>query len=195
MSSFPPKRWNVRYLKDMASLSCEPSDDNEVSMEAFMAVRPSSGQEGNFRFTLAGPSKLPIQFDVSDLLKSDLFRDMTVEAELDIADNIRMELNLVCSEWVDIVELVRSQDISIVGKKREDRVDEFLTSIDSLKKDLMEETGRTEKAGICLRWVLGTVMNTEQQGGYPDGPGKIIQYCTRRLEHTVHYSTYFVTEK
>lgn len=191
MSSFPPKRWNVRYLKDMASLSCEPSDDNEVSMEAFMAVRPSSGQEGNFRFTLAGPSKLPIQFDVSDLLKSDLFRDMTVEAELDIADNIRMELNSVCSEWVDIVELVRSQDISIVGKKREDRVDEFLTSIDSLKKDLMEETGRTEKAGICLRWVLGTVMNSRE----------VILMAQVRLYSTVLdglnilYSTYSVTEK
>ena len=191
MSSFPPKRWNVRYLKDMASLSCEPSDDNEVSMEVFMAVRPSSGQEGNFRFTLAGPSKLPIQFDVSDLLKSDLFRDMTVEAELDIADNIRMELNSVCSEWVDIVELVRSQDISIVGKKREDRVDEFLTSIDSLKKDLMEETGRTEKAGICLRWVLGTVMNSRE----------VILMAQVRLYSTVLdclntlYSTYFVTEE
>ena len=191
MSSFPPKRWNVRYLKDMASLSCEPSDDNEVSMEAFMAVRPSSGQEGNFRFTLAGPSKLPIQFDVSDLLKSDLFRDMTVEAELDIADNIRMELNSVCSEWVDIVELVRSQDISIVGKKREDRVDEFLTSIDSLKKDLMEETGRTEKAGICLRWVLGTVMDSRE----------VILMAQVRLYSTVLdglnilYSTYSVTEK
>ena len=191
MSSFPPKRWNVRYLKDMASLSCEPSDDNEVSMEAFMAVRPSSGQEGNFRFTLAGPSKLPIQFDVSDMLKSDLFRDMTVEAELDIADNIRMELNLVCSEWVDIVELVRSQNISIVGKKREDRVNEFLTSIDSLKKDLMEETGRTEKAGICLRWVLGTVMNSRE----------VILMAQVRLYSTVLdglnllYSTYSVTEK
>ena len=191
MSSFPPKRWNVRYLKDMASLSCEPSDDNEVSMEVFMAVRPSSGQEGNFRFTLAGPSKLPIQFDVSDVLKSDLFRDMTVEAELDIADNIRMELNLVCSEWVDIVELVRSQDISIVGKKREDRVDEFLTSIDSLKKDLMEETGRTEKAGICLRWVLGTVMDSRE----------VILMAQVRLYSTVLdglnilYSTYSVTEK
>ena len=191
MSSFPPKRWNVRYLKDMASLSCEPSDDNEVSMEAFMAVRPSSGQEGNFRFTLAGPSKLPIQFDVSDLLKSDLFRDMTVEAELDIADNIRMELNSVCSEWVDIVELVRSQDISIVGKKREDRGDEFLTSIDSLKKDLMEETGRTEKAGICLRWVLGTVMDSRE----------VILMAQVRLYSTVLdclnilYSTYFVTEE
>ena len=191
MSSFPPKRWNVRYLKDMASLSCEPSDDNEVSMEVFMAVRPSSGQEGNFRFTLAGPSKLPIQFDVSDMLKSDLFRDMTVEAELDIADNIRMELNLVCSEWVDKVELVRSQDISIVGKKREDRVDEFLTSIDSLKKDLMEETGRTEKAGICLRWVLGTVMDSRE----------VILMAQVRLYSTVLdglnilYSTYSVTEK
>ena len=191
MSSFPPKRWNVRYLKDMASLSCEPSDDNEVSIEVFMAVRPSSGQEGNFRFTLAGPSKLPIQFDVSDMLKSDLFRDMTVEAELDIADNIRMELNLVCSEWVDIVELVRSQDISIVGKKREDRVDEFLTSIDSLKKDLMEETGRTEKAGICLRWVLGTVMDSRE----------VILMAQVRLYSTVLdclnilYSTYFVTEE
>ena len=162
MSSFPPKRWNVRYLKDMASLSCEPSEDNEVSMEAFMAVRPSSGMEGNFRFSLAGPSKLPLQFDVPDVLRSELFQDMVVEAELDIADNIVMEPNSVCSEWVDIVELVRSQDITIVGKRREDRADEFLMAIDSLKKDLMEETGSTERAGICLRWVLCTVGDSKE---------------------------------
>ena len=182
MSSFPPKRWNVRYLKDMASLSCEPSDDNEVSMEAFMAVRPSSGQEGNFRFTLAGPSKLPIQFDVSDVLKSDLFRDMTVEAELDIADNIRMELNSVCSEWVDIVELVRSQDISIVGKKREDRVDEFHRQ----PEEGPDGGDRQNREGGDLP-EMGPGNSHEQQGGYPDGPGKIIQYCTRRLELTVQY--------
>ena len=106
MSSFPPKRWQVRYLKDMAPLTCEPSEDNEVSMEAYMAIRPAGGQEGNFRFELAGPNKIPLQFDVSDVMESNLFNGMTVEAELDLADHIKMELNSVCSEWMDIVELV-----------------------------------------------------------------------------------------
>ena len=162
MSSFPPKRWQVRYLKDMASLTCEPSEDNEVSMEAYMAIRPAGGQEGNFRFELAGPNKIPLQFDVSDVMESNLFNGMTVEAELDLANHIKMELNSVCSEWMDIVELVRLQDIAIIGSKREDKMEEFLGALEGYKKDLLEESGRADKAGICLRWVLGTVRDSRE---------------------------------
>ena len=162
MSSFPTKRWQVRYLKDMASLTCESLEDNEVSMEAYMAIRPAGGQEGNFRFELAGPNKIPLQFDVSDVMESNLFNGMTVEAELDLADHIKMELNSVCSEWMDIVELVRLQDIAIIGSKREDKMEEFLGALEGYKKDLLEESGRADKAGICLRWVLGTVRDSRK---------------------------------
>ena len=50
MSSFPPKEWRVRYLKDMQHLACEAIEEDEISMAAYMAVRPSEGEEGSYRF-------------------------------------------------------------------------------------------------------------------------------------------------
>ena len=62
----------------------------------------------------------------------------------------------MCSAWIDLVELVRSQDIMGVDGKDKDVSMEFLAAIHSYKHDQMEETGKADRAGICLRWVLGT---------------------------------------
>ena len=58
MSSFPPSKWEVRFLKDMRNLACNAREDGAPSMAAYMAVKPSSGEEGTFRFALAGPDKI-----------------------------------------------------------------------------------------------------------------------------------------
>ena len=63
---------------------------------------------------------------------------------------------------MDIVELVRSQDIAIISSKREDKMEEFLGALEGYKKDLLEESGRDDKAGICLRWVLSTVRDSRE---------------------------------
>ena len=120
MSSFPPKEWRVRYLKDMQHLACEAIEEDEISMAAYLAVRPSEGEEGSYRFALWGPDKIKLKFPVSKLLPSDLFEDMYIEAELAIGDQIKMERNSVCSAWVDIVELVRSQDVLVVDSNDDD---------------------------------------------------------------------------
>ena len=49
MSSFPPKKWDVRFLADMDSLDCTPMEDGNLTMEAYIAVRPSGGKEGIFK--------------------------------------------------------------------------------------------------------------------------------------------------
>ena len=40
------------------NLACNAREDGAPSMAAYMAVKPSSGEEGTFRFALAGPDKI-----------------------------------------------------------------------------------------------------------------------------------------
>ena len=156
MSSFPPSRWEVRYLTDMPTMSCSPREDGGPAMAAYLAARPSGGEEGTFRFALAGPDKIKLRFAVTDVLPSCLFEGMVAESEMDIGDQIKFEKNTVCSDWVDLLELVRSQDVMITNSEDEDLADEFLANIEKYKKELVEETGKTDRAGICIRWALGT---------------------------------------
>ena len=74
-----------------------------------------------------------------------------------IGDQIQVDYNSVCSPWVDVVELIRSQDILIVDDNDEDAADGFLTALDVYTKELVEKTGRGDRAGISLRWALGTL--------------------------------------
>ena len=64
MSSFPPRKWEVRFLRDMHSMACsDPKGEDEIKMEAFMAVKPSGGQEGSFRFVLSGNNPVKLKFN------------------------------------------------------------------------------------------------------------------------------------
>ena len=152
MSSFPPANWEVRYLKDMDALTATPDVDDRLSMEAFLAVRPSGGEEGTFRFALWGPEDLRLYFPVTAVLQADIFRGMHVEAHLDTRDQIRLERNSACSRWVEIVELVSSQDVDIVDSQGEIISEKFLNVLTEYKK-----TAPWDNSGICLRWMLGTV--------------------------------------
>ena len=82
MSSYPPSKWKVRYLKDMQTLACESTEEDAISMAAYLAVRPSDGEEGSFRFVLHGPDNIKLKFPANRLLPSELFADMFIEAEL-----------------------------------------------------------------------------------------------------------------
>ena len=158
MSSFPPKRWDVRFTKDMRTLSCSyGSGGPGLNMEAFLAVKPASGEEGGFRFVLDGPEKLNLKFNVQSVLPSGLFSGMVAETELHVGEHIKMRLNSTCSDWMDVADLVRSQDFRILNGLGEDAGEEFLAAIESYKKDLTQETGKADRAGICFRWGLGSL--------------------------------------
>ena len=158
MSSFPPQRWDVRFTKDMRTLSCSyGSEGPSINMEAFLAVKPASGEEGGFRFVLDGPDKITLRFNIQSILPSGLFSGMVAETEVLVGEHIQMKLNSTCSEWMDVADLVRSQDLQIYDGLGEDAGDEFLAALESYKKDLTQETGKSDRAGICFRWCLGTL--------------------------------------
>ena len=165
MSSFPPSRWEVRFVKDMPSMSCETPNRDEIRMAAFMALRPAGTEEGSFRFNLAGPSKLKVRFNMKEVLNSPLFDNMVAEAELNVGDQIRMEKNSSCSAWVDMVDLVRSQDFLITDSDDNDIAEEFFRAMDLLKTEVEARSKSGHMVGISLRWMLGTL---------PDSPRIIL---------------------
>ena len=156
MSAFPPSKWDVRHLQDMDNLECTPREDGGLAMEAYIAARPAGGEEGNFKMVLGGNNKLKVSFAVSRLLPSDAFNNMVFDVELWSGAEIKFEKNSVCSEWWDMEELVSSQDVVVTDGKGADRGDDFLTALQQYKTEQLKKTGSSERAGVCLRWILGT---------------------------------------
>ena len=157
MSSFPPKQWAVRYLHDMDKMQCTDHKEPGIYMETFLAARPAKGEEGTFRFVLSGPEKVKLRFSVNMVLASGLFACKVAEVEVDIRDHIRLEENSVCSKWMDVLELVQSQDMLILDGLGEDASEEFIAAMAGFKKDVLQETGSTDRAGISFRWLVGTL--------------------------------------
>ena len=163
MSSFPPQqKWEVRFLQDIQTLACETSEPGEISMAAYIALKPEGGEEGSFRFVLAGISKLKIRFNISDNLNSPLFEGMIAEAELAVGDQIRLDKNSACSAYMDVVELIRSQDYLVTDSDDNDVADEFLANLEKCRKDL-DKKGQGDMLGISIRWTLGTLPGSTHQ--------------------------------
>lgn len=153
MTTFPPRAWSVRFLQDMENLDCSLVDGDNITMEALVAVRPAGGEEGNFRFALAGHNMLKLAFPVSKVLAGNAFANMVAEVEMKPGDQIMLEKNSISTTWWDFEDLVLSQDAVITDGKGRDMGDEFLTAIGHDKKLVSQEANRQ---GLCMRWVLGT---------------------------------------
>ena len=128
-------------------------------MEAYVAVKPSGGQEGNFWFTLAGTEKLRLEFLVNKILPSPAFENMIIELEMVPGDQIRLERNSACSTWWDVEDLVASQDVMVSNGKGKDMSEEFLAAVGH-DKTLMNQSA--ERQGICMRWMVGTKTGSKQ---------------------------------
>jgi len=182
MSSFPPSKWEVRFLKDMDTYEGSSNENHDLSMEALMALRPSEGEEGNFRFVLAGPNIMRLSTPVNSILAGEEFKGMRIEAQMGVGDQLKLEKNSVCTKWMDIVELVQSQDVEIVNDQGEDVSESFLALMEIYRKeDRPQNSGNFKELlqtylcqkytvlliysdfpGICMRWLLGTLVGNTQ---------------------------------
>jgi len=61
MSSFPPKSWEVRYLKDFDEYQPSSKAREKLYMAALMAMRPAEGREGHFRIAYTGKESVVFQ--------------------------------------------------------------------------------------------------------------------------------------
>lgn len=75
-------------MKDMQSLTGSFREDAPITMEALIAVKPSEGEEGAFRFLLAGPDNIRLLCPVTKVLDDKRFAGMSIEAILTVGDQV-----------------------------------------------------------------------------------------------------------
>ena len=97
------------------------------------------------------------------MLPSGLFAGMVAEAEVDVGEHIHIKSNSISSKWQDLAELVQSQDVTILDGMGKDMADEFMAALKSYREDVVQETGKNERAGISFRWLIGTLKNDNKQ--------------------------------
>ncbi len=142
MSSFPPQSWEVRHLADMDKLTGSPQDNSQYYMQALLAVSPSAGLEGSFRFLVSGNEHLSMSVPVSSIIDHELFAGLTIELQLQLGEQIIIDKNSSVSGSVDIVDLARSQDLEVYNKEGEAATEVFLEAMDTYKKTFPDKKNR-----------------------------------------------------
>ena len=149
MSAFPPKTWDVRPLEDMDAMSASPKEGAEHSMQAFLAVHPASGLEGSYRFALTGTNHVTMKVPVQRIIPDQRFKEMVIEIQLQLGTQIKLGKNCTSTDWVDMVELVQSQDADVVDKSGHPISEEFLLAMQDYQNSHPDRS-----VGICWRWAL-----------------------------------------
>ncbi len=149
MSSFPPEDWDVRPLADMNTMAACPRQGAEHSLQALLAVGPADGLEGSFRFALTGTNHVTMRVPVQRILADKRFGGMTIELQLQLGTQIKLSKNATTTDWVDVIELVQSQDAEVLDKAGKAVNEEFLRAMQEY-----QNAHPDREVGISWRWAL-----------------------------------------
>ena len=149
MSSFPPEDWDMRPLADMNTMVASPRQGAEHSLQALLAVGPADGLEGSFRFTLTGTNHVTMRVPVQRILADKQFGGMIIELQLQLGTQIKISKNATTTDWVDVIELVQSQDAEVLDKAGKAVNEEFLLAMQDY-----QNAHPDREVGISWRWAL-----------------------------------------
>jgi len=63
-------------------------------MEALMAVRPAGGEEGSYRFTLAGAEHVKLQIHVYEVLKHEPFKNVYLDLQMELGTQVKTHVEI-----------------------------------------------------------------------------------------------------
>ena len=144
MSKFPPNSWEVRPVADFETLTVPAPAGSKYHLQALLIGKPVfGGREGQFRFLVSGNDHYNISMEVAKVLDDPSFSNMTITCQLALGSQIELGLNSSCSRWVDVIELVESQDADVFNSEGESVLEEFLEKWAAFKKTKpTEPTGK-----------------------------------------------------
>jgi hypothetical protein len=79
--------------------------------------RPAEGLEGAFRFQLAGTEHLTVKIPVSLFLPFEDLYDLELQGQFLPGHHVTLQPNSTSSTWVDVEELINSQDVDVFDKE------------------------------------------------------------------------------
>lgn len=149
MSSYPPDRWEVRFLGDMDSFTV-PSKagvhnrGDKLSLAILMAAPPAEGLDGSFRLSLGGTQLLSIRCNAAEVIPHPGFMDFEIRADFQPGMTVVLPSNAIASDWLDLKELIQAQDVDVHDSDGEEANEQFLA--------LLASTGE----GASWRWLVAS---------------------------------------
>jgi hypothetical protein len=108
---------------------------------------------------LGGTEHLKVKVPATNILPIPEMEPFQFAGQFKPGSQISLQKNSSCSPWLDLVDLVSSQDVEVLDSAGEDATDAFLNAMAGVKEVLCT-------AGISWRWMLAAK---------PDGSGVELQ--------------------
>ena len=134
MSRFPPSSWEVRPVADFETLTVPAPAGSKYHLQALLIGKPCLGREGQFKFLISGNDHYRINMEVNKVVNEPTFANMRITCQLALGSQVELGVNSTCSRWVDVIELVESQDADVLNSEGESVLEDFLEKWAAYKK-------------------------------------------------------------
>jgi hypothetical protein len=118
-----------------------------TSLCSFYTFRPAGGKEGQFRILLSGTDHINVSIPATSILPIPEMEMYTIVGQFKPGTQACLRKNSACSAWVDVGDLVASQDVDIHNPDGQDTHEAFLETLADVKATLAT-------AGLSWRWML-----------------------------------------
>ena len=183
MSSFPSHTWEVRDIQDFETLTVPAPAGSKFHLQALLTAPPCPGREGQFKLIIGGEDHMLIKAKVRDIIDDPIFEGMSLECQLQLGSQIVLGKNACTSRWVDVVELVKAQDIEVYDETGEAVSEAFIESMETYQA---RHSGAN--MGIVWRWLVAYKGKSNQLNlmvqALPCDLNKIKASAALREEHT-----------
>jgi len=149
MAKFPPANWIIKPLAEMGAFTIG-AGSRELLAAALLAVEPSGEALGTFRIVLGGLKTIDFAMPLVDIIPHPSTMDLELSAQLQPGVNVHILPNSTVSAWMDLKDLVASQDMDVNDGEGESASEAFLK--------LLEQ----HQEGAALRWAVTATSNPEQ---------------------------------
>jgi hypothetical protein len=127
-------------------------------LQALMKVEPADGAGGEFKLMLTGKEHLDVAMRMSEILPLEAFADMTVIGRFQLGAQVQLQPNSSASRWMDMLELIQSQDLEVIDKNNVVVTEDFLKMFENWRKKEAENTS----LGISWRWMVVVKLDSKQ---------------------------------
>jgi hypothetical protein len=123
-----------------------PEEPGELGAVLLIHARPNGRLMDHFRFSVGGSRILDVVTTTRTLFSSEMLPDTRISFQIRPAE-IGIRLNQITSEWIDVVDNIKSRDFLAGDNPDDDDNDELVALLESIED--------TSEVNASIRWAIG----------------------------------------
>ncbi len=146
--SYLPEEWVVSNLKDLYSYDDLATPvEGKLWLTAQLAVNPSPGEEGYYRLVVLGTTQLEVKVEANTVIPDEALCGFWLYGQFEASKIVRFANNTCVTAWMDLRELVASQDLDVYDPEGNAATETFLEALDTARKT-------SPSLGAAWRWAI-----------------------------------------